>query len=354
MAQPFFEIRQIVKCHDVQVFSSNFALYGDLSARVMSVLDDMSPCTEIYSIDEAFLEVPSKDLAAFGQSVHTRVRRWVGIPTTAGMGATKTQAKLASWIAKRRGATYHIFSPEDLIQVPAAQVWGIGKASALKLKKHAMHTARCLCEARPETIRNLLGVVGMRTCLELKGEIAYPLEMSPELKQNIGVSRSFEKPLADGQALRAAATHFAERAGEKLRAQGSCASGMMVYARTNHFLPGSVSAHTHISLPAPTSQSSHLVRTANYGLDQILRPGLLYKKLGILLVGLAPQEQAGSLFELSSSKGEELQKIQDGINRRYGRQTLQLARGLNEEWMGGKHALSNRYTTSWDELCEVH
>lgn len=352
MGAPLFKIRPLVQRHGIALFSSNFPLYGDISARVMQVIGGMTPHIEVYSIDEAFLEVPSADLGRFGRDVHIRVRKWVGIPVTVGIGETKTLAKIGSWIGKRRNTLYHVCEPKDLIQVPIGEVWGIGKASATKLKRWGIHTAACMAASPPDRIRRLLGVIGMRTCLELKGEISYPLEQSPPLKKNIGISRSFPQAVTDLDVLYGAAAHFAERAGEKLRAQGSSASGLMVYLNTDRFGPDPYFGQTHNALCVATNRSTPLVKAACEGLKQLFRQGLKYKKLGILATGLTSAEGA-NLFSTYNERSERMQTSIDAINRRYGRSSVQSALNLRGEWLGGKNSLSNRYTTAWDELLEV-
>ena len=352
MGVPLFKIRPLVERHGIALFSSNFPLYGDISARVMQVLGGMTPQLEVYSIDEAFMEVPTQDLGCFGREVHLRVRKWVGIPVTVGIGKTKTLAKVASFIGKRRNTLYHICDSKDLLQVPVGEVWGIGRAFATKLKRRGIHTAACLAGASPDQVRRLLGVVGMRTCLELRGEIAYPLEKGPEPKKNIGVSRSFSQGVTDLEVLRGAAAHFAERAGEKLRAQGSHAAGLMVFLNTDRFQPNPYFGHTHVALCTSTNRSAPLIKAACAGLVQLFRHGLKYKKLGILATGLAPID-GGSLFTPYDAKPQRMQESIDAINKRYGRHCIQSALNLRNDWLGGKNSLSNRYTTAWDELPEV-
>lgn len=354
MGAPLFKYKDLINRHKVHLFSSNFALYGDISRRVMHILSEASPQIEVYSVDEAFLEVPTKNLQGFGQSIHRRILKWVGIPVTVGFGQTKTLCKISSHIAKARGLAYYKASSDDLKTFPVKEIWGIGRQSALKLQRAHVYTAQQLIEMPTGRLRRLLGVEGERMQLELKGTIAYPLDEDDPRNKNITVSRSFPKGITDKHALQSASSYFATKAAKKLREQGLNATGVLVYMRTDRFRAPFYSASKSCTLKAPSNATNALIQATTAALTAAFCPEMPYKKLGIVLYGLMPVEATSKSLFHSEDLNTLRQKAMDRVHARYGDGSLVYASlRLSDAWKHEKNLTSPRYTSAWSELLEV-
>ena len=364
MGVPLFKIKELVKSGQVTARSSNYALYGDISARVDEVLSQFSPRIENYSIDESFLDLsnlPVKtDLIGFGQTIRTTVLQWTGIPTCVGMASTKTLAKLANHIAKTtpamRGVCHIIADTADALfaKIDVSEVWGIGGASVRQLNTIGVHTVLDLKNLDRKSARKLLTVVGERTVQELNGIPCSDLELEAKPKQATAVTRSFGKPITDFREMEEAVSFYASRAGEKLRkAQQECCH-VSVFIRTNVFNNDpKYSASNSIRLPIASNDSRVLMDYALPILKSIWRDGFRYAKAGIILNELVPQGIGqGNLFHSSPSlKNSAVMSVMDTLNKRMGRGTIyQAATGIKRDWALRADYHSPRYTSRWEDL----
>lgn len=362
MGEPFFKSKPLIKKHNVKVFSSNYALYGDLSCRVMDVLQEMEPDVEIYSIDEAFLYMPhSKKITEYAKNIKKRVKQCVGIPVSVGIAPTKTLAKLANRLAKN--SLYHdgVFDFTDheridelLSGVGVEDVWGIGRRYTKKLNMHGIYTALHLKNANDTWIRKNLTITGLRTVMELRGIPCISLENIQASKKSIVSSKSFGSPVSSLTDLTEAVSTYTSRAAEKLRNQKSIAGGLHVFIATNRFKTDrpQYSNSEMVILPEPTSSTPALIAAAVKCLKNIYRPGYEYQKAGVMLTDIVSETcQQRNLFMQSSDDKAPLMKALDKINAKWGRHTLQYAvSGFKKPWKFKQTRKSPAYTTRWADL----
>lgn len=372
MGAPEFKCRTQLADAGASVFSSNYPLYGDMSSRVMTVLADKAPDIEIYSIDEAFLDLSGFgrfDLGDYATTIRRTVRRHTGIPVSIGIGPTKTLAKVANRIAKKNpemhgvcvlGSDAEIRSA--LRQTAVGDVWGIGRQWSLLLQTGNIRTAADLAEAPPTWIRKHLHITGARVQAELLGQSCLPLELARPARQSICTSRSFGRSVEHQDELREAVATFAGNCARKLRREQLAASMITVFACTSPFDPpderywGTRTA----SLPHPEQDSRRLVQHAVKLLDAVFRKGYAYKKAGVLVCGLVPGKTAATPLPLfpdeqpeSDDRQLRLMEAMEQINTRYGRSTIHLASENAGAWKPRQQKLSSRYTTVWDEIISV-
>lgn len=369
MAAPVHLMADLVKRHRVTVFSSNYNLYGDLSGRMMSVLTDLAPGIEVYSIDEAFLDfggMACADWREYGVLVRLEVLRQVGIPTGVGIAPTKTLAKVANRVAKKHpehGGVFVLDSPEKIKTTlqgfPVGDVWGIGGQSAKLLDRRGVKTAWDFTQLPADWVRQNLTVVGARLQLELQGVSCLPMEAVQQPKKNICTSRSFGKMLADFGGVSEAVANHAHRCACKLRKQGSAANLLTVFLHTNPFKPElpQYNPSRTVTLPTATNSSLWLVRHASEALRAIWRDGYAYKKAGVIVAGIVPENEVqlglgASLPEMDKQK--RLMQAMDAVRGRYGHGAISVAtQGTTNRWKLRQENLSRRFTTCWDELLEV-
>jgi DNA polymerase V len=367
MGTPYFKIPDLIKQHNIQILSSNYALYGSMSRRVMQVLSRFTPTLEIYSIDESFLDLSgfSQDLSDYGRTIAQTVKQGTGIPVSIGIGPTKTLAKLANKLAKKGIAGQHQVldwrtltdSNAILERFPVTDVWGINAGWGGRLAKLGIVNSLALKQADPKWIRGHFGVVLERIVRELNGTPCIPLELIAPPRKQILTSRSFGERLMELADLRAAVSVFAARSAEKLRSQSLCATSICVFIHTSPFdlsKPGYNNAVT-ISFDQPSNDSGLLTHCALKGLERIYQPGHRYQRAGVLLPELQP---AGvrqlSLFsdepEDDPKPGKRMAMI-DHINQRYGRYTIRYASyKISRKWQMRQSLKSPAYTTSWAAL----
>lgn len=365
MGEPYFKIQDLCRANDVAVYSSNYALYGDMSARLNTIYRQWSPDVEVYSIDESFLDVADireADRRTFGLDLRSTVQQWTGIPTCVGIGPTKTLAKLANHIAKKNA---HLVGVCDLSQeasrkewldrIEVGETWGIGSASERKLFTLGVETVGDLTRLDPRQVRNLLGVVGERTYMELRGISCLPLEEVPAQRKGCAVTRSFGTPVTDLHGMLEAVASYAARAGEKLRRHGLEATHLAVFMHTSRFNqkdPG-YSAQTTISLPEASADSFDLIKAAQRGARKIFKEVFKYAKAGIIMDDLvAAQSAPRPLFDARDrDQSDRLMTALDAINSRFGRGALVPASaGIKKEWQTKFEKRSPRYTTRMEEL----
>ncbi|PWC48142.1 hypothetical protein TSA6c_17050 [Azospirillum sp. TSA6c] len=374
MGQPLFEVRDLVRRHNVRVLSSNYALYGDLSARVTDCLRGFTPALENYSIDESFLDLngfDGRDLVAYGGEIRTTVRRWTGIPTCVGIASSKTLAKLANFGAKKAllndsgvcDLSNHEAREHVLHTVPVEEVWGIGRRSAEKLSMLGVKTAADLRDLDPRLARQLLTVTGERLVYELRGIACMPLDLAPAPLKGTAVTRSFGEPVTEWEAMRQAVAAYATRAAEKLRGQGACglaAESIQVFMHTSPFRAPfragpAYSNAAVVELQPATNDTFALITAAVVGARRIWCDGFAFSKAGVILSGLVPVErvQPDLLQATDRARGARLMAALDAVNARMGRETLKpAATGLSAGagWRLKQEARSPRYTTQFDDV----
>lgn len=372
MGAPLFQVADLLKRHEVAVLSSNYTLYGDMSARVMRVLEEASPETEIYSIDEAFMNLAAgewrgakqKDYADAGRELQRRVRKWTGIPVTIGIAETKTLAKIAARIAKTSDKTRGVLSllgsthtERALARTPIEDVWGIGRAHAAMLRGACVMTALDLRNKDDAWVRRRMSIVGLRLVHELRGVSCLPLEFAPPPKRSLTVSRSFGSPVETLSEMREAVAHFAARAAEKLRGENLIAGALTIFLSTNRFNSAPQYASSAIvHLPVPTDFTPELIRAAHRGADRIFAEGYSYKKAGVILLELLPAAPAQpNLYATRDEQREaEVMSVVDRINARFGQGTIRyLATGVERRWQTRADNRSPRYTTHWREIITI-
>lgn len=370
MGAPYFQHRERLEAVGTAVFSANFTLYGDLSDRVMRTLLTFAHELEVYSIDEAFLQVPEaspRALEDLGRAIRARVAQWTGIPVRVGMAPTKTLAKVASELAKGNGEGVRYLAASDtaaLRSLPVGAVWGIGRQWSRKLERHGVRTAADLCAQSDVFVRRHLNVVGLRLVHELRGVPCLPLERVPPSRKSAVCSRSFGKPVSDQAALLQALTVHASRAAAKLRRSGLAARTLRVFLQTGHRQTGTRLTHAAtLRLAQPSSYTPTLLTAVRRGLGQAWRPGQPYRKAGVMLLDLVPADpHQAHLFEPAPPDQAALMEAVDAINRRMGRDTVVFGTrrpSKNEQreppaWTMTREHCSPRYTTRWDELPIVH
>ncbi len=359
-----FEIAGLLKKHNVVCMSSNYTLYADMSTRVMEVLSDFAPEMEIYSIDEAFLNLAKVQppLADYGRKMRQTIKKWTGIPVSIGIAPTKTLAKIANHVSKKspqyNGVLDLTCAPnleQILASVPVEKVWGIGIKMTIVLKKAKIHTALDLSRADTSWIKNTFGIVGVRTVLELRGERCYELEQNPPTQKSIMVSRMFGEPIETIDHLKEAVTTYAARAGERLREHNLTASAMSVYVTTSRFIKNKYfNSHT-TEFPVSTNDTTELIKAAVSSIEKIYRKGYQFKKAGIVLFGLVPENKMQlALFDIAQrQKAARLMQAIDKINNKVDTPIRWAIEGVNQPWQAKFQRRSKKFTTSWNELPEV-
>jgi len=341
-----------------------------MSNRMMSVLRQFSPNQEVYSIDECFLALDgfNLDLTAYGQVIRQRVHRWTGIPVCVGIGPSKTLAKLANHIAKKRPEWNSVcdlgtLSEQDLNtllgSIEVGEVWGVGSRIREKLATLKIHTVLALKQADAGLIRRQFSVVTERTVMELRGVSCMTLEEVALAKQQIMCSRSFGAPVMDITGLQEAVTSYATTAAEKLRRQSSVAGAVQVFISTGPFREDDPQYSQGLTIPLPdtTSNTPKLVKAALWGLRRIYRPGYRYAKAGVMLMNVTPAAaQQNSLFadEVADESAVQLMQTMDLINRKMGKDSVFLASaGIRKHWQMKRGNKSPCYTTDWTQLAQV-
>lgn len=366
MGQPYFEVKNICKINQVRVLSSNYALYGDMSRRVMSILKQSCALVEIYSIDEAFVSLNIFDetsIQDFALDLYKKILRYTGIPVSIGVGNTKTQAKLANYIAKREINNCYFNLTNNLYWyklLKVSEVWGIGRNLFEQLSKIGVNTVYDLSILDPFIMRKKFNVMIMRTILELNGQTCLPLGESTQ-KKSIISSRSFENNQTEFAPVFEALACFCGRASEKLREQKLVAGRVSVFLRTNMYQKNLIqrSASKEIKLIMPTNDVRVITHWAKKCLMEIFKAGYNYKKVGVCLDDLSDVNamQMDLFLQENFEKRQSstrLMEVLDNINKKYGIGTLKTAaEGLQKRFAGGKEYCSPAYTTSWLDLPKV-
>ena len=366
MGEPYFKAKNIIEKNKVEVFSSNYSLYGDISQRVMETLSSFSSEVEIYSIDEAFLGLngfENYELKTYCNHIRQTINKWVGIPVSIGVGPTKTLSKIANNLAKKNSNYKGVCILENKIEIKKAlnqtsieDVWGIGRRLSIFLKKYNIDTAHHFSEMDRGWVRKNMGVVGEKTYLELNGVSCLDLELVPSDKQSCCVSRSFSRPIEKLFDLEESISTYGSRVSEKIREEGLVAESMSIFVLTNHFnrREKQYSNSIKLHLPLPTNNSIKIVKRSLEGIRKIYRPGYKYKKAGIILYGLSRQNVTKGLLDYDREASDSIMQTIDKINNRYGGETIKIAsEGIKKIWKMKRENVSPCYTTRFDELVEV-
>jgi DNA polymerase V len=367
MGVPLFKIRHVVEEYAVVVRSSNYALYGDISERVMNVLGSQAPAHEIYSIDECFLDLDRMavpDLTAWCRDLRHRTHQWTGIPVSIGVGPTKTLAKVANRLAKKStkagGVLNLAHHPEwmepALRQTAVGDVWGIGRRWSAMLEERGIHTAYDLANASDGWVRQRMGVVGLRTVHELRGVVCHALDNQPSPKQTTCCSRTFGAAIYDKGQVHDAVMSFAERAAEKVRHADQVAGAVQLFIRTDPFaldMPQK-SVSGSVTFDRPTSDTRDITAVVLRIFERIWRDGYGWRKAGVLLLDLAhPDVVPTSLFDIIEQP-DGLMAALDEINARFGRGKARLGLAKNVgEWRMRQENLSPSFTTRWGDIPRV-
>jgi DNA polymerase V len=354
MGEPFFKIKALCQWRKVQVFSSNYELYGDLSRRVTHVLRRFAPQIEVYSIDESFLYLDElKDPLVFAEDLRRTVKQWTGIPVSIGLGPTKTLTKLANRVAKKSGVGCLVANESMFPDIEVQDIWGIGRRLGRKLRDIGIRTAEKLVATSPAVLRRIGGVQLERTLRELQGMRCWHMEES-EPRQNMCSSRSFGHPVTELSDMEEALTSYVMNAVKRMRSQGSQATGLQVFIETNPF-KDTPQYHDSRSatLPEATDDLLSINSVALKLLRQVFREGFAYKKCGVLLLGLEPRSlrQANLFPAIDLEKREKLNTAIDLLHEQYGNRALfPASRGVHQTWKMRREQSSPRWTTQWDEI----
>lgn len=368
MGAPAFEYEKLFQQNGVQVFSANFALYGDMSNRIASILADYSPEIEIYSIDECFLKLSGFeffDLQSYGEAMRYKVTKWTGIPISIGIAPTKALAKIANRIAKKypekTHGVYIIDSEEKRIKalkwLKIEDVWGIGRQHAKRLQKQQVFTAYDFTQLPDDWIRRNLAVVGLRLKKDLTGIATLDFE-TVQPKKNIATTRSFESNYTEFEQLAERVSTFASSCAEKLRKQKSCANLLMVFVHTNGHrqdLP-QYSRNIVVKLPYPTNSSIELSKFATQALQRIFKKGYAYKKAGVIVLDFTPENNLQqTLFESRNERHIPLMQTVDKLNFMFGQHKIRLAsQDVKRVWKMKQQKLSPRYTTNLKDIITIN
>jgi len=364
MGAPAFKLRDLMRRHNVRAFSSNYALYADMSQRMVETLSTFTPEIEVYSIDESFLNFEGMDhldLNAYGQDIRATVKQWTGIPVCVGIGPTKTLAKLANHCAKKIPEFNGVCDLGDmalrdhiLLRLPVSEVWGIGPAATAKLANLGVHSVHDLRAMAPRLAREVLTVAGERILRELNGVACLSLEHVPSARKGIASTRSFSRPVTEFADMQEAMASYATRAAEKLREQRLVAQHLAVFMHTNRFNNDPSYANSlGFHLPEATADTFALIHHATWAAKRIWRDGYRYSKAGVMLNGLvSPARAQRTLFNvMHANKSARLMTALDAINGRMGSDTLRPAgMGIKRGWQVRFDLKSPAWTTNWNHI----
>jgi DNA polymerase V len=362
-----YKFKEVFKQHNINVHSSNYALYGDLSQRIMNILSSFTPDIEVYSIDEAFLQFKgfeNYNLHSYGVEMKQKVKQYVSIPVSIGFAPTKALSKIANKIAKKfpeRTEGVYVIDSEDkrikaLKWTKIEDVWGVGRRISMKLKTIGVFTAFSFTELPDEYVRKEFSIVGLRLKHELEGKPRLGLD-AVKTKKAIATTRSFKSDIQELDVLKERVSTFAVTCAEKLRKQNSHCNLMLLFIHTNGHRKDQkqYSKNISIKLPYPTSSSITLSKYALKGLEIIFKKGYKYKKAGIITMGITPKSSKQiNIFVNEDSRHDSIMNVIDGINNNLGVKKIKLgSQNLKHTWLMRQEKLSSRFTTSWNELLEV-
>jgi DNA polymerase V len=369
MASPAFMMKDLIEKHHVAVFSSNYTLYGDMSSRVMGTLALFVPKIELYSIDEAFLdlnEISYTNLLELGFRIRNTVRKNIGIPVSIGIGSTKTLAKMANRYAKKNHKQAAVFwaantslTDEMLSATPVGDIWGIGNQYALFLSRSGFKTAADFIHAPEDWVKKNLSVKGLRLLYELRGISSIPWEEEKPVKKNICTSRSFGKRLSEKSQIAEALANYAAACAAKLRIEKTCCRRLQVFIQTNPHKTEETQylRSIEIDLERASNHSGEIIKAALRGLDIIFKPGFLYMKCGVTVMELVPESavQSSCFDRADREKNGRVMQTIDNINSRLGKEIVRTAvQGFERKYRLKTEFLSQRYTTRMSEILKIN
>ena len=371
MGIPTFKAQQLIDQHGVQVFSSNYALYADISSRVMTTLEPLAAEMEIYSIDEAFLQLDkclsSDSYEQFGVMTQQRVKQYCGMPVSVGIAPTKTLSKLANYAAKKYKQTHGVVDLSELHRqrklmaiTPVQAVWGIGYNLGRRLNLLNIHTALDLCDAPAKQLRKMSSVLLEKTICELRGVDCLSIEIQASPKKEVLCSRTFGKKVTCLEEMSIALSSHVERAAKKLRQEQRLANAVSVFIRTNRYTLNDKQYRRSATMPifSPSNDTGLINTLAQRLLSEVWRQGYAYQRIGVMLHGLvAVKDVQNDLFHpVQSERSQALMQVLDAVNQRY-RHALCYASTVTPEkhsgWLMRRHYLSPAYTTRWTDLLRV-
>ena len=365
MGEPYFKVKDLVKKNNVQIFSSNYALYGDLSRRVMKVLKGFTDKIEIYSIDEAFLDlshIKDEQVEEYGKQIRERVLKWTGIPTSVGISNTKTLSKVANHIAKKNKAGV-VFLKENIDNIlkdfDIADVWGVGRQLSKLYIKNGIDNAYKLKNISNTWVKKSTNVLGAKTVMELRGISCIDLETEETRRKSCCVSRSFGKKVESLDKLKESITTHCLNAAEKIRTDKQTTRAVTIFIRTSPFDKNRkyYSNSITIELPVATNNSIELVKTAINGLVKIYKYGYFYQKAGVILSKLrdASEKELNLLAPILENKSQPLMRAIDFTNAKYGRNAISIAQaGISNDWKMRREHSSRIDTASFDFLPKIN
>ena len=364
MGEPYFKVKELVKKNNVQIFSSNYSLYGDLSRRVMKVLKGFSDKIEIYSIDEAFIDlshIKDENIEDYGKKIRERVLKWTGIPTSVGISCTKTLSKVANHVAKKN-KTGVIFLKDNIDDVlknfDISDIWGVGRQLSRLYIKNGINNAYKLKNISNSWVKKSTNVLGAKTVMELRGISCINLETEETKRKSCCVSRSFGRKVESLDKLKESITTHCLNAAEKIRNDKQTTRSITVFIRTSPFDKNRkyYSNSLTIDLPVATNNSLELVKVAIEGLKKIYKYGYFYQKAGVILSKLseAGEKNLNLLTPILENKSQTLMKAIDVTNAKYGRNVISVAQaGINNSWKMRREHSSKIDTASFDSLPKI-
>ncbi|MFS4466661.1 Y-family DNA polymerase [Maribacter sp. 2210JD10-5] len=368
MAAPAFKYKSFCKEHDIKVLSSNYPLYGDMSNRVMNILNKFTPDIETYSIDEAFLKFEGfqgYDFNTYGRKIQYKVEKSTGIPISIGLAPTKALSKVANKIAKKfkskTGGVFVIISEEDRIKAlqwtKIETVWGIGHGNLKRVRSKSVKTAYDFTQLSDEWTKKQMGIIGLRLKKDLEGEPTLDLDDDTRDKKAIATTRSFENTYSDIENIQERISTFASSCAEKLRAQKSSCNIVMVFLRSDKHKKNTIQdrSSTYITLPYASDSNLTISNYAVRAVTSIFKKGIKYKKAGVIVTGLVPTDTRQlDLFQRENPKHDELMKVVDKINNKYNGHKLKIAnQDLQRTWKMRQEHLSPKYTTQIKDIIKV-
>ena len=364
MGEPYFKVKELVRKNNVQIFSSNYSLYGDLSRRVMKVLKGFSDKIEIYSIDEAFIDlshIKNENIEDYGKRIRERVLKWTGIPTSVGISCTKTLSKVANHVAKKN-KTGVIFLKDNIDDVlknfDISDIWGVGRQLSKLYIKNGINNAYKLKNISNSWVKKSTNVLGAKTVMELRGIPCINLETEETKRKSCCVSRSFGRKVESLNKLKESITTHCLNAAEKIRNDNQTTRSITVFIRTSPFDKNRkyYSNSLNIDLPVATNNSLELVKVAIEGLKKIYKYGYFYQKAGVILSKLseAGEKNLNLLTPILENKSQTLMKAIDVTNAKYGRNVISVAQaGINNSWKMRREHSSKIDTASFDSLPKI-
>ena len=368
MGEPLFKAKKIIEKYNVKVFSSNYALYGSMSNRVMKILEQSFPNIEIYSIDEAFMEISDLkkiyDYSEYAKKIREIILKWTGIPVSIGIGETKTLAKIANQIAKDNPKINGVFDitkiknkEKILKKIKVGKIWGIGNKLSKFLIKNNIYNAYEFIKQDNRWVRKNMNVLGLKTKMELNGISCYELENSFKQRKSCCVSRSFGKKITSLKNMREAVSTYISRAAEKIRNEKLVSNNINLYIRTSPFKKVAKEYYSNsVSIPLnfPTNNTIILNKATLLGLNKIFKKGYLYQKARVILSGLENENSDLNLFEEDDKKKEFLMNAFDFINQKYGNNSVRIAsEGIEKKWLMKRSKCSSNFTTNLKDLLVV-